>query len=115
MGRNEIRLRRHRISSGRIAQHRNYGDIMARHERDQKIRRIARIFIYFIIILVIILMFYAVRVWERNQTQTKPTTSYTNELGRRSVINITRIGDPDTLDSKASSEIINVTSSCTFS
>lgn len=76
MGRNEIRLRRHRISSGRIAQHRNYGDIMARHERDQKIKRIARIFTYFIIILVIILLFYVVRIWERRQAQPKSPTTY---------------------------------------
>jgi len=76
MGRNEIRLRRNRMSSGRIAQHRNYGDIMARHERDQKIRRIARIFTYFIIILVIILIFYAVRVWERRQSTSKQPTAF---------------------------------------
>ena len=69
MGRNEIRLRRNRMSAGRIAQHRNYGDIMARHERDQKIRRIARIFTYFIIVLVIILLFYVVRIWERKQSR----------------------------------------------
>lgn len=79
MGRNEIRLRRHRISSGRIAQHRNYGDIMARHERDQKIRRIARIFTYFVIILIVILMFYAVRVWERRQDPPKGATTYVEE------------------------------------
>jgi hypothetical protein len=41
---------------------------MARHERDQKIKRIARVFTYFIIILVIILLFYAVRIWERRQS-----------------------------------------------
>jgi hypothetical protein len=68
MGRNEIRLRRQRMSSGRIAQHRNYGDIMARHERELKIKRITRIFIYFIIIAVLILVFFFFRRWEKNQT-----------------------------------------------
>lgn len=52
---------------------------MARHERDQKIRRIARIFTYFIIILVIILMFYAVRVWERRQDKPKAPTTYVED------------------------------------
>jgi hypothetical protein len=61
MGRNEIRLRRQRMSSGRIAQHRNYGDLMARHERDVKIKRITRIFTYFILILVLIVLFFIVR------------------------------------------------------
>jgi hypothetical protein len=75
MGRNEIRLRRHRISSGKIARHRNYGDIMARHERDLKIKRIARIFTYFILILVIILIFYFVRIWETRQTEPGNSTA----------------------------------------
>ena len=75
MGRNEIRLRRHRISSGRIAQHRNYGDIIARHERDLKFKRVMRVFIYFLLILVIILTFLFVRRWEKVQTQPKkPST-----------------------------------------
>ena len=77
MGRNEIRLRRQRMSSGKIAQHRNYGDIMSRHERDLKLKRITRIFIYFIIILVLILVFLFVQRWEEKQGPTdKPSTTY---------------------------------------
>jgi hypothetical protein len=44
---------------------------MARHERDQKIRRIARVFTYFIIIVLIILLFYVVRIWERKHSAPK--------------------------------------------
>jgi pilus assembly protein TadC len=66
MGRNEIRLRRQKMSAGRIAQHRNYGDIMARHERDIKLKRITRIFIYFILIAIITILFFFVRRWEKN-------------------------------------------------
>ena len=60
MGRNEIRLRRSAMSSGRIAQHRNYNDIMARHERDVKLKRIIRAFIYFLAIAFIIVLFFIV-------------------------------------------------------
>jgi hypothetical protein len=64
------------MSSGRIAQHRNYGDIMARHERDIKLKRISRIFIYFIIIVVLVLLFMVVRRWEQNTIpKTKQSTS----------------------------------------
>lgn len=56
------------MSSGRIAQHRNYGDIMARHERDVKIKRIARIFTYFVLILIVILLFILVRRIQEKQT-----------------------------------------------
>jgi cytoskeletal protein RodZ len=76
MGRNEIRLRRQRMSSGRIAQHRNYGDIMARHDRELRFKRITRIFTYFILILVIILLFYFMRIWERREKEpSKQSTS----------------------------------------
>jgi hypothetical protein len=64
------------MSSGRIAQHRNYGDIMARHERDIKLKRISRIFIYFMIIAFLILLFVLVRRWEENtQPKAKQSTA----------------------------------------
>jgi large-conductance mechanosensitive channel len=64
------------MSSGKIAQHRNYGDIMARHERDVKLKRISRIFIYFLIIAVLFLLFLLVRRWEKNtESKTKQSTA----------------------------------------
>jgi large-conductance mechanosensitive channel len=68
MGRNEIRLRRQMMSSGRIAQHRNYGDIMARHERDIKIKRIIKAFTYFLIIAFMIIVFLMVRRIQEKQS-----------------------------------------------
>ena len=49
---------------------------MARHERDIKLKRISRIFIYFISIAVLILLFLLVRRWEGNtQPKTKQSTA----------------------------------------
>lgn len=49
---------------------------MARHERDIKLKRISRIFIYFIIIAVLILLFLLVRRWEENtQPKAKQSTA----------------------------------------
>jgi pilus assembly protein TadC len=79
MGRNEIRLRRQKMSSGRIAQHRNYGSLMARHEYDVKLKRIFRIFTYFIIIVIVMVLFFIVRRWEKNQkheTKAKQSSAY---------------------------------------
>lgn len=67
MGRNEIRLRRQKMSSGRIAQHRNYGQLMERHERDVRLRRITRTVIYFLIVLVLLIIFLIVKRWESGQ------------------------------------------------
>jgi large-conductance mechanosensitive channel len=70
MGRNEIRLRRQSMSSGRIAQHRNYGELMARHEKEIRIKRIIRLFIYFLIIAFMIVVFFMV---SRIQEKEKPS------------------------------------------
>lgn len=83
MGRNEIRLRRQKMSSGRIAQHRNYGELMARHERDLTIRRTVRVFIYFLIIAILWVLFIIVRRWEDKQVAPgdNTKTAYTEECG----------------------------------
>ncbi len=69
MGRNDIRLKRQRLSSGRIAQHRNYGELMAIHERDKKIKRIIRVFIYFLIVAVLLAFFFIMRRWELKKSE----------------------------------------------
>lgn len=76
MGRNEIRLRRQKMSSGRIAQHRNYGEIMARHERDIRIRRTVRVFVYFLIIAFLLVLFIIVKRWEQKQSMVKGKTGW---------------------------------------
>ena len=80
MGNNEIRLRRHRISSGKLAQHRNYGNIMARLERDTRLKRVTQFFIYFLIIVVLVLLiiaFYLIQRWEKMEKQkVPPSTAY---------------------------------------
>jgi large-conductance mechanosensitive channel len=56
------------MSSGRIAQHRNYNDIMARHEKEVRIKRIIRLFMYFLIIAFLITLFVIIkRVEERKR------------------------------------------------
>lgn len=78
MGRNEIRLRRQMMSAGRIAQHRNYGELMARHEREVKLKRITKIFVYFLIIAFLVIIFIMVARWEKRENlneQNQQTTS----------------------------------------
>jgi preprotein translocase subunit SecG len=64
MGRNEIRLRRHTMSSGRIARHRNYSELMRQHDRDAKWKRVIRVFIYFLVILFFLIILIIVLRWE---------------------------------------------------
>ncbi len=79
MGRNEIRLRRQKMSAGRIAQHRNYREIMARHERDVRIRRTVRVFIYFLIIAFLLFLFFMVKRWEQKQGKPAEKTAWVSK------------------------------------
>jgi hypothetical protein len=57
------------MSSGRISQHRNYGDIMARHERDIKLKRILRAFVYILVIAFLVILFLIVRQIQSKKIQ----------------------------------------------
>ena len=59
------------MTSGRIAQHRNYGDVMARHERDVRVKRVIRVFIYFLVAAFFIVVYFMFRQW---QPKEKPST-----------------------------------------
>ena len=64
------------MSSGRIAQHRNYSDIMERHERDVRIRRVVKAFIFFLIILALLILFVIVSRLEEQKVNVKPSTAF---------------------------------------
>jgi hypothetical protein len=74
------------MSSGRIAQHRNYGDIMARHEKDLRIKRILRIFTYFLIIAIVVILFFMVKQLEKRKVpRSKPVQSSITIIPRDAV------------------------------
>ncbi|GIV38104.1 MAG: hypothetical protein KatS3mg032_2483 [Cyclobacteriaceae bacterium] len=77
MGKNEIRLRRERMSTGRITRHRNYSEIMRIHDREVRLKRVLRVFTYFMVILFIIIVLLIIWRWEKHwqQKQTTPSTS----------------------------------------
>jgi large-conductance mechanosensitive channel len=76
MGRNDIRLRRNRISAGNIARHRNYSELLSRHKREQKLKRQFKLFIYFLIIAFLILLFVIVVRWEQREEREQRRNQY---------------------------------------
>lgn len=78
MGRNEIRLRRNMMSSGRIARHRNYSELMRIHQRDTKLKRVLRVFLYFLIVLFLIILLVIVIRWEQRATTKSTAHTTTN-------------------------------------
>ncbi len=69
MRRNDIRLNRQRLSSGRIAKHRNYDELMATHERDKKIKRIVNLLAYILITIILLLLFFMVKTLENKSSE----------------------------------------------
>lgn len=58
MGRHEIRLRRKKMTSRRIESHKNYYDLLKKHERSDMWKRIVKMILYIIILLGIIFIGY---------------------------------------------------------
>jgi uncharacterized membrane protein YvbJ len=68
MGSNEIRLRKQKLSPGRIAHHRNYADLMRKHRRGLKTKQLLLLAVYIIVVLLlIILSFIAIRVQKNKE------------------------------------------------
>jgi cell division septal protein FtsQ len=60
MSRNEIRLRRNRMSGQRF---RNFGEVMERHEKYARLKKILRVFTMLMVILILVaLIFYIMQV-----------------------------------------------------
>lgn len=56
------------MTSRRIDRYRNYSDLLARHDRQIKLKRIFRMFTYFLIILFLLIVLTIVLRWERRQS-----------------------------------------------
>lgn len=65
------------MSAGNIARHRNYGELMERHDREQKWKRLFKVFIYFLIVAFLSIIFIIVVRWERKKEQKKSAYEYT--------------------------------------
>lgn len=76
MGKHEIRLRRQRLTARGAERFRNYDSILKRHEQDQRVKKIVRIFVFFAIVLILILLLIIVSRWEEKKIKGKSASSY---------------------------------------
>lgn len=63
------------MSSGRIARHRNYAELMRQHDRDSRMKRVLRVFTYFLVVLFLLIVLLIVLRWESRQPKSDKTTS----------------------------------------
>src|SRR5262245_8838583 len=79
MSKHEIRLRRHKFTSHGAERFRNYGALLQRHEQDQRMRKIIRVFTYFLLILILlVLLVIVVRVEKRSVPKEPANTRLTS-------------------------------------
>ena len=66
MSKHEIRLRRQKFGGRGSDRFRNYGEVLQRHEKEVRIRKIIRVFTFlFIIMIVVMLIVIVMRVEKR--------------------------------------------------
>jgi hypothetical protein len=71
MGRNEIRLRRSRLTAHGSDRFRNYGAVMEQHEKEMRIKKIMRVFTMFLVILILIALIFFITQVERKASEKK--------------------------------------------
>ena len=58
MGRHEIRLRRQKMTSRRIEAHKNYYEVLKRHERSNKMRKLMRLILALVAFILLMSVVY---------------------------------------------------------
>lgn len=72
MSKNEIRLRRQKLTGRGIERFRNYGAVLERHEQEKRIKKIVRVFTFFLIILIVITLLVIISRVEKRLTPADP-------------------------------------------
>lgn len=82
MGRNEIRLRRSRLSGHGAERFRNYGAVLERHEKEMRLKKIMRAITYFLVILIVVALLVIVNQLEKKagKNKSKPAPSGNTQL-----------------------------------
>lgn len=89
MGRHEIRLRRKRMTSRRIESHKNYYDVLRKHQRTSRMKRLIKLIVLLIFFVALIFFSYQILV-KVDETQDNNVTPQKSE---QSAYKTSRPGD----------------------
>ena len=78
MGRNEIRLRRSKLTGRGSDRFRNYGAVMEQHEKEMRMKKILRVFTMLLIILILVALIFFITQVERKATEKKSSHTEKN-------------------------------------
>ena len=87
MGRHEIRLRRHKMTSRRIEGHKNYYDVMKKHQRGNRMKRLLKmiLLVFFFVLLLGAIYLTSKLLADKESSE---STIYNSELISRPDISI---------------------------
>lgn len=80
MSRNEIRLRRQRMTARGAERFRNYGAVLQQHEQAVRLKKIIKVFTFFAIILILVMLIIIVVRLEKRSTKADSVTSSLREI-----------------------------------
>lgn len=80
MGRHEIRLRRKRMTSRRIESHKNYYDVLRKHQRTNRIKKVFKLLILLVFFLALIFFSYSLLTTMEESQQRDNKEQSVNEL-----------------------------------
>ena len=75
MSKNEIRMRRQRLTAHGSERFRNYGAILERHEKEQRLKKVLRVFGFLLVILIFVMLIVIVVRMEKKAVREKPVTA----------------------------------------
>jgi len=75
MGKHEIRLRRQRMTARGADRFRNFNNVMQRHEKEMRIKKIVKVFTFFAVILILVMLIIIVTRFEKRQEEKKPVNT----------------------------------------
>lgn len=84
MGRHEIRLRRNKMTSRRIESHKNYYEVLKRHQRTSRMKRLVRLIVLLLFFIGLIYFSYSFLVkidQKENQQPEKEQVENTSRPG----------------------------------
>lgn len=82
MGRNEIRLRRNRLTGKGSDRYRNYGAVLQQHEKEMRIKKMLKVFTFFLVLLIVLVLIFIIdRVGEKASRKTVSQTGMNQQMG----------------------------------
>lgn len=71
-------MRRQRLTARGSERYKNYGSVLQQHEKEQRMKKIVKVFAFFLVIAIAVLLYMIVQRWEEKKMK-KEKTSYSTE------------------------------------